>query len=80
MVWWSRQGMSASDVLEVLNAIRSTGRRCWLEGGWGVDALVGRLTRPHRDVGIDFYAAFEGRILGVLMDTEQAQVHAYRGP
>ena len=24
--------------------------RCWVAGGWGVDALLGRETRPHHDL------------------------------
>jgi lincosamide nucleotidyltransferase A/C/D/E len=60
------EGMNLSDVLEVLDAVRSLGCRFWLEGGWGVDALVGRQTRPHRDVDVDFDAAFEGALLEVL--------------
>lgn len=26
--------------------------RVWLDGGWGVDALLGRQTRPHDDMDI----------------------------
>jgi lincosamide nucleotidyltransferase A/C/D/E len=41
-------GMSGADVLEVLDALQ--GLRLWLDGGWGVDALLGEQTRPHRDL------------------------------
>jgi lincosamide nucleotidyltransferase A/C/D/E len=58
--------MSVSEVLEVLDALRSVGCRFWLEGGWGIDALVGRQTRPHRDVDVDFDAEFEPEVLGAL--------------
>jgi lincosamide nucleotidyltransferase A/C/D/E len=37
-----------------------------LEGGWGVDALVGRQTRPHRDVDID--AAYQAPVLLALYE------------
>lgn len=33
--------MDASDVLSVVAALEEAGLRAWLEGGWGVDALVG---------------------------------------
>lgn len=26
--------------------------RCWIVGGWGVDALLGRCTRPHKDLDV----------------------------
>ena len=44
--------MTLDQMLAVLEAVRAVGCRFWLEGGWGVDALVGRQTRPHRDVDI----------------------------
>ena len=53
-------------LLAVLAAVRTVGCRYWLEGGWGVDALVGRQTRPHRDVDLDIDAAFEGEVLAAL--------------
>ena len=42
--------MALDQVLAVMDIVRSLGCRFWLEGGWGVDALVGHQTRPHRDV------------------------------
>jgi lincosamide nucleotidyltransferase A/C/D/E len=59
-------GMSLAQMLAVLAAVRSVGCRCWVEGGWGIDALVGRQTRPHRDVDLDIDAAFEDEVLAVL--------------
>src|SRR5438477_4113231 len=46
-----------------VSVIREVGCRFWLEGGWGVDALVGRQTRPHRDLDIDVDGAFEDEVL-----------------
>ena len=60
------RGMEIAEVLEVLDAVVSTGCRFWLEGGWGVDALVGRQTRPHRDVDVDFDADHEVDVLEAL--------------
>lgn len=58
--------MSLADVLIVLDAVRSVGCRFWLEGGWGVDALLGHQTRPHRDVDVDIDGAFEEDVLAAL--------------
>jgi lincosamide nucleotidyltransferase A/C/D/E len=44
--------MGASDVLAVLEALSCAGCRAWVGGGWGVDALAGRQTRPHRDLDL----------------------------
>ena len=60
--------MAVDEVLAVLRVIRGVGCRFWLEGGWGVDALVGRQTRPHRDLDIDVDGAFEDEVLAVLHD------------
>jgi lincosamide nucleotidyltransferase A/C/D/E len=61
-------GTTAEQVLAVLDALGGAG--CWvgLEGGWGVDALVGRQTRPHRDLDLDVDAVQESVALAVLAD------------
>ncbi len=42
----------ADEVLEVLGALKGAGLNVWLDGGWGVDALLGEQTRDHEDVDI----------------------------
>ena len=42
--------MQARDVLQVLDSLHNEGVRVWLDGGWGVDALVGEQTREHDDL------------------------------
>jgi lincosamide nucleotidyltransferase A/C/D/E len=61
------QGTCLAEVFTVLDVLTSAGCRLWLEGGWGVDALVGRQTRPHRDVDIDIDREQEGVVLGSLV-------------
>jgi lincosamide nucleotidyltransferase A/C/D/E len=50
-------GMTLEDVVEVLTALDAGGIDYWVDGGWGIDALLGRQTREHRDldlgVGLD---------------------------
>ena len=36
----------------VLDALAQAGIRVWLDGGWGVDALLGEQTRVHDDLDI----------------------------
>jgi lincosamide nucleotidyltransferase A/C/D/E len=60
------EGTPLEEVLSVLASVESLGCRWWLEGGWGVDALVGRQTRPHCDVDIDLDAACVSRVLEAL--------------
>ena len=49
--------MAASDVLELLDLLEGHGIQVWLNGGWGVDALLGRQTREHDDLDITISAA-----------------------
>src|SRR5215213_10917495 len=44
--------MLEADVLMVLDRLEAAGLVAWLDGGWGVDALVGSQSRPHRDVDL----------------------------
>ena len=44
--------MSADDVQEAIETLEAAGLAVWLDGGWGVDALLGRQTRPHDDLDI----------------------------
>ena len=58
--------MRASDVLAVLDALTQAGCPAWVGGGWGVDALARRQTRPHRDLDLAIPADHEAVALGAL--------------
>jgi len=44
--------MSPDDVLEILNFLSGPGIPVWIDGGWGVDALLGEQTREHHDLDV----------------------------
>jgi Aminoglycoside-2''-adenylyltransferase len=44
--------MKSVDVIEVYKTLTDLGIRVWIDGGWGVDALLGRQTRSHKDLDI----------------------------
>jgi lincosamide nucleotidyltransferase A/C/D/E len=44
--------MRPDDVLRVVECLESAGVPFWVEGGWGVDALLGVQTREHEDVDL----------------------------
>ena len=44
--------MSAEDVLAVLSSLEAHGVDVWLDGGWGVDALLEKQTREHDDLDV----------------------------
>jgi lincosamide nucleotidyltransferase A/C/D/E len=51
--------IAAADVLETVDVLARAGVPSWVAGGWGIDALEGTQTRPHKD-------------LDLLIDTEHA--------
>jgi lincosamide nucleotidyltransferase A/C/D/E len=44
--------MKAEDVIGLIEGLKNHSIEIWLDGGWGVDALLGEQTRPHDDVDI----------------------------
>ncbi|WP_107528752.1 nucleotidyltransferase domain-containing protein [Streptomyces sp. Ru72] len=44
--------LQETDVLEVLHLLETAGATAWVDGGWGVDALVGETTRAHSDLDL----------------------------
>jgi hypothetical protein len=61
--------MDATNALAVIRALETQSVEVWLgDGGWGVDALLGEQTRPHKDVD-----------LIVRVDQTENAVQALRG-
>jgi len=58
--------VNAATVLELLEALRTAGVEAWVDGGWGVDALLGRETRPHEDLDLVVALDRVGHIQEVL--------------
>ncbi|MBN1263212.1 MAG: GNAT family N-acetyltransferase [Candidatus Pacebacteria bacterium] len=44
--------MTSEYVVDLYMDLEGQGVKIWLDGGWGVDALLGKQTRPHEDVDI----------------------------
>jgi aminoglycoside-2''-adenylyltransferase len=44
--------MTSPAVRSILHELGRAGIEVWLDGGWGVDALLGRQTRPHAGLDI----------------------------
>src|SRR5690242_17432360 len=66
--------MRAGEAVRLLQALDAAGIAVWVDGRWGVDALLDRQTRPHDDldlvVGIDDVPALQ-RVLDDLGYTFQ---------
>jgi lincosamide nucleotidyltransferase A/C/D/E len=44
--------IGGQEVVRVIEALEAAGVECWVDGEWGVDALLGRQTRPHQDLDL----------------------------
>jgi 2'-5' RNA ligase len=44
--------MPGTAVLAIVGALRAAGVRCWISGGWGLDALAAEHTRTHHDLDL----------------------------
>lgn len=44
--------MTSKDVINFYTELQNLGIQIWIDGGWGVDALLGKQTRIHRDLDI----------------------------
>ncbi|WBB78300.1 aminoglycoside adenylyltransferase [Micromonospora sp. WMMD882] len=58
--------MNTDEVHTVLDTLAAAGCNAWISGGWGVDALFGRQTRPHRDLDLAVAAEDEAAALLAL--------------
>jgi lincosamide nucleotidyltransferase A/C/D/E len=44
--------VSARDAVEIIKRLSADGIQVWVCGGWGIDALLEKETRPHKDLDI----------------------------
>ena len=44
--------MTSASVIDIVRELEHAGLVVWLDGGWGIDALLGRETRPHADLDL----------------------------
>ena len=44
--------MSVEQALAIYDFLDQSGVQCWVIGGWGVDAVLGRVTREHKDLDL----------------------------
>jgi lincosamide nucleotidyltransferase A/C/D/E len=58
--------MTAAALVELMQLFETEAIDVWLEGGWGVDALLGRQTRPHKDLDVILQVADLPRLRAIL--------------
>ena len=61
-----KKEMKASDVVELLQLLEQNGIEVFVDGGWGVDALLGKQTRLHGDLDIALPHKYVIKLLELL--------------
>ncbi len=79
--------MKATDVLDLLSELDGVGVDYWLDGGWGVDCLLGEETRTHGDLDVVLHRDHVSVVRGLLTARGYEVIRdwlptslAYRGP
>jgi lincosamide nucleotidyltransferase A/C/D/E len=60
--------MDSQSLVSVIALLEADGIAVWLDGGWGVDALLGHQTREHDDLDLVIELDHANRIIELLED------------
>lgn len=60
--------MPATDAARLYRLLEEAGVPVWIDGGWAVDAVLGRQTREHDDLDIALETRFLERLRSVLAE------------
>jgi lincosamide nucleotidyltransferase A/C/D/E len=69
--------MRAQDVVEVIDALENAGVQVWVDGGWGVDAVLGEQTRQHDDLDVVVGVDDVPRLVVVLADLRYTEIRTW---
>lgn len=60
--------MHAENVIQLYTLLLEHGVQVWLDGGWGIDALLQQQTRPHKDLDLLVQLADLGTMTALLAE------------
>jgi len=63
--------MDASSLLAVIGQLQADGICVWIDGGWGVDALLDQQTREHDDLDLVIELDDAARVMGLILSLER---------
>src|SRR5690349_12834244 len=69
-----RDEITEQDAIDLIGRIEGAGVEVYVDGGWGVDALLGRQTRRHLDLDIALPAHDIPALRALLADLGFAQI------
>jgi lincosamide nucleotidyltransferase A/C/D/E len=70
----ARLETTVADVHLYLDLLDVLGIEAWIDGGWGVDALLGAQTRPHADLDIVIQEADAPALCSALLDLSHVNI------
>ena len=65
--------MTPDDVVDLYATLDNAGVKIWIDGGWSVDALLGKQLRPHKDLDIAIQWKDVSRLKELLSERGYAQ-------
>jgi phosphorylcholine metabolism protein LicD len=74
----SREGRQLELIHEFASLAEEAGIEYRLRGGWALDSLLGRVTRPHEDINMFIWAADAQRLLAKLKERGYEEIGARR--
>lgn len=73
--------VNQTDALEIISYAEENGITVWLDGGWGIDALLEEQTRPHNDIDLFVEERHGEKYIEILKERGFAEVtEAYTTP
>ena len=72
--------MNSQGVLELVHTLQQAGIEVWLDGGWGMDALLGQQTREHADLDVVVALSDVETIKHLLSPSGFVEAEARLGP
>ena len=65
---WKRSPMNARDTADLIRFLEGNGIEVYVDGGWAVDALLGKQTRDHDDLDVAVPHKYVSRLRALLAD------------
>lgn len=62
------------DAVEIISALENAGIKVFIDGGWGVDALLGYQSRTHNDIDIFIECSHKDSALKILYANEYKEI------
>ena len=66
--------VNKEDAIEIISYAVDNGIDIWLDGGWGVDALLGTQTRVHNDIDLFVEKINSKKFIDIIKEKDRKSV------